>query len=148
MGLPTPGAARIERQLRRRMEMWREATPEQRAEWMERQRARREARQAALATPEGRAAFAARQEQMQRWRAQGQGGMALTAEQRAERRELLRAWRAQRMGGPPLTGEERAARREQYRRWREARRARWQAETDRADANMRNDTEGPAAPDR
>ena len=58
MGLPTPGADRLERQLRRRAEMWRAATPEQRAAWAERQRLRQEARQAVLATPEGQGGLA------------------------------------------------------------------------------------------
>jgi hypothetical protein len=149
MGLPTPGADRIERQLRRRAEMWRNATPEQRAQWLERQRERREARQAVLATPEGQAALAARQEQMQRWRAQRQAGIPLTPEQRAERQQMMREWRAQRQAGrPPLTEEQRTARQERFRQWRQARRARWQGEGGRVGANMQAGPEGPDVPDR
>ncbi len=174
MGLPTPGAARIERQLRRRAEMWRQASPEQRARWQERQLARREARRAALATPEGQAALAAHREQMQRWRAQRQAGIPLTPEQRAERQQLMRDWRARGMAGgpltpeqraarqeqfrawqarqqagrPPLTEEQRAARQERFRQWREARRARWQARNGPVDANLPAGNEGAGALDR
>jgi hypothetical protein len=169
MGLPTPGADRIERRLRRRAELWQQATPEQRAQWLQRQQARREARRAALATPEGREAFV-RQEQMRRWRAQRQAGVPLTPEQRAAmrewrerrmagipptpeeraaRREQLQAWRAQRQASlPPLTEEERTARQERFRRWREARRARWQAGQEQAEANATASGEEPVPVDR
>lgn len=57
-GLPTPRADRIERRLERRAETWRQASPEQRAQWLERRRQRQEtrraifeARRAALAPP-------------------------------------------------------------------------------------------------
>src|SRR5204862_3289238 len=67
MGLPTPGADRLERQLRRRAEMWQAASPEQRAAWAAREQLRRDLRGAMLSTPEGREELA-RQEQRQRWR--------------------------------------------------------------------------------
>jgi hypothetical protein len=145
MGLPTPGANRVERQLRRRAEMWNNATPEQRALWQERQRARQEARQAALATPEGRAM----QEQMRRWRAQREAGIPLTPEQRAERQELVRGWRAQRQAErPPPTEAQRMARADRFRQWREARRARRQAWNARADGGNEAATEGTPGPGR
>jgi hypothetical protein len=123
LGLPTPRADRVERQLRRRAEMWNAATPEQRNLWLERQRARREARRAALATPEGQAVLAARQEQMRAWRAQRQAGIPLTPEQRATRRQLIRQWR-------------------------ETRRARWQAESGQTDGNLQAGNEAPDVADR
>lgn len=151
MGLPTPGADRIERQLRRRAERWQAATPEQRAAWIQQQQLRQDVRRAMLATPEGRAELA-REEQRQRWRTPREAGLSPTPEQRAERQRLVRDWRARRMagiplspeeqllrrerqqwrdpgqtGGPPLTEEQRAARQARVRQWREARRARWQA---------------------
>ena len=154
MGLPTPGADRLERRLRRRAALWDAATPEQRAEWLERQQARRDARRAALATPEGRQTLV-RPEQIRRWRAQRQAGIPLTPEQRAAlrewrerrlagipptpderaaRRAQLQAWRAQRQAGmPALTRDERLARQERFRRWREARQARWRAGQAQAD---------------
>lgn len=172
MGLPTPGADRLERQLRRRAEMWRNATPEQRAAWAHGQQLRQDLRRAMLSTPEGREELA-RQEQGQRWRAPREAGLPLTPEQRAERQQLVREWRARRMAGipltpeeqalrrerqqwrmqqqaarPPLTEEQRAFRQEQYRRWREARRARWQAMNGEARADVPTGTEGPAAPAR
>jgi hypothetical protein len=123
MGLPTPRADRVERRLRRRAEMWNAATPEQRNLWLERQRDRREARRAALATPEGQAALAVQQEQR-------------------------RAWRAQRQAGIPLTPEQRVARRELIRQWRETRRARWQAQSGQADGNLQAGNEAPDVADR
>ena len=144
MGLPTPRADRLEWQLRRRAELWNNATPEQRALWLERQRTRREARRAALATPEGQAALAARQEQLRAWRAQLQAGIPLTPEQRAVRRALIREWRARRRAEMPRPTEaQRAARREQFRQWREARRARWQAQGGSVDGNLQTGPEGP-----
>lgn len=168
MGLPTPHADRIEHRLRRRAELWRQATPEQRAVWLERQQARREARRAALATPEGQAALAAQREQMQRWRQQRQAGIPLTPEQRAARRELIQdmrargltrqpltpeqramrqermqAWRArQEATQPPLTEEQRAARQDRFRQWREARRARWRARAGQSDSSPEIAAEG------
>jgi hypothetical protein len=173
MGLPTMGAERIERQLRRRAEIWQQATPEQRAEWIARQQARRAARQAALATPEGQAEYAARQAQMremqqirqqrqagiplspeqralvQEWRARRMLGPPRTPEERAARQAQVRAWQAQSQAGqPPLTDEQRAARQERFRQWREARRARWQEMNGQAAANPPAGTEGPATPNR
>ena len=136
MGLPTPGADRLERRLRRRAELWERATPEQRAHWLQRQQERRAARQAALATPEAQAALAAQREQMRRWRAQRQAGIPLTPEQRAERREMVREWRARGFAGVPPTAEERMARQARFRQWREARRARWQRSAGQAEGEM------------
>jgi hypothetical protein len=169
LGLPTPGADRLGRRLRRRAALWDAATPEQRAEWLERQRARREARRAALATPEGREALV-RQEQIRRWRTQRQAGIPLTPaqraamrewrerrlagipltpEERAARREQLQAWRAQRQAGMlPLTDEERAARQERFRRWREARRARWQERQTQADGESAAGADASNGPER
>ena len=166
MGLPTPGAERFERRLRHRAEIWQRATPEQRAEWMERQQARRAVRQAALATPEGQAELAARQAQIRQIRQQRQAGIPLTPEQRA----LVREWRLRQLlrqppapgeqamrrgqfrdwqaGRPPLTDEQRAARQERFRQWREARRARWQAMDGQTAVAPPTGSEGPAAPDR
>lgn len=127
MGLPTPGADRLERQLRRRAELWQAATPEQRAAWVQRQQLRQDVRRAMLSTPEGRAELAA-QDQRQRWR-------------------LLRDWRARRMAGFPLSPEERELRQER-RQWREARRERLQAGPTQDDPAMIAGTEGPPAPDR
>jgi hypothetical protein len=135
MGLPTPGADRLERRLRRRAEMWERATPEQRAHWLQRQQERRAARQAALATPEAQAALAAQREQMRRWRAQRQAGIPLTPEQRAERREMVREWRARGFAGVPPTPEERMARQSRFRQWQGARRARWQARDEAPDGD-------------
>lgn len=148
MGLPTPGADRLERRLRHRAEMWDRATPEQRAQWLERQQARREARQAALATPEGQAALAAQREQMRRWRAQRQAGIPLTPEQRAERRELVREWRGRGFAGVPPTAEERMARQARFRQWQEARRARWQGRDEAPDGNAQASADASAAADR
>lgn len=106
MGLPTPHADRLERRLHRRAELWRQATPEQRARWLDRQRGRREALPADLASLEAQAEFAGRREQLRQWRMQRQAGIPLTSEQRAERRALARQWR-------------------------EARRARWRAGDER-----------------
>jgi hypothetical protein len=167
MGLPTPGADRMERQLRRRAERWQAATPEQRAAWTQRQQLRQDVRRAMLSTPEGRTELA-RQEQRQRWRAPRE--VRLPPEQRAERQRLIQDWRARRMAGipltpeeqqlrqerqqsraqgqaarPPLTEEQRAARQAHFRQWREARRARWQAG---AVALGAADSEGSPAPDR
>jgi hypothetical protein len=129
--------------------MWSSATPEQRTLWLERQRVRRDAHRAALATPEGQAALSARQEQMRAWRAQRQAGIPLTPEQRAARRELFRQWRARHMTEvPPPTAEQRAARRERFWQWREARRARWQAENEPQTGNAQAETEGRDSPDR
>ncbi|HYD13227.1 MAG TPA: hypothetical protein VEC11_10305 [Allosphingosinicella sp.] len=170
MGLPTPGADRIERRLRRRAERWQEATPEQRAEWLQRQHARREARRAALATPEGREAFVAQQDRMRRWRAQQRAGLPLTPgqraamrewrerrmagmpptpEERAARRERMREWRAQRQAGmSPLTEEERTVRQERFRRWREARRERWQARQEQVEREPATGPEASGGPSR
>ncbi len=164
MGLPTPGADRIEWQLRLRAERWQAATPEQRAAWIQRQQLRRDVRLAMLATPEGRAELAA-QDRRQRWQAQRQAGLPLTPEQRAERQRLIRDWRARRVAGIPLSPEERLLRQERLRRWRaegpamrppltdaqraarrqwrEARREDWQAR-----AGPATPAEGPPAPDR
>jgi hypothetical protein len=177
MGLPTPGADRIERQLRRRAQMWREATPEQRAQWVQRRQERREARRAAMATPEGREALAARQggvgvqmrgwgagrrpgaaltpeqraerqEQTRQWRVDRQAGLPVTPEQRAARQEQIRRWREQQMVGAPLTEAQRAARQERFRQWREARRARWQARNGQEQARPQQPGEGPDQADR
>lgn len=178
MGLPTPGADRLERQLRRRAALWQNATPEQRAQWQARQQLRRDARRAMLATPEGRAALAERQGPMRGWRGQGRGpgaGMALPPEERARRQALLRQWRAQReagvpltpdqrayrqqqfrawraqreaAGGAPLTEEQRMARQARVRQWREARRARWEARNGEAGDNLQAQTEGRDPPER
>lgn len=146
MGLPTPHADRVERRLRRRAEMWNDATPEQRSLWLERQRVRREARRAALATPEGQAALAARREELRAWRAQREAGIPLTPEQRAARRELLRQWRAQRQEWrPPLTEAQREARQERFRQWRELRRARREAGSGQAENAMQAGTGEPDA---
>ena len=48
VGLPTPRADRIERRLERRIEGWRQATPEQRQRYLELWRQRREARRARI----------------------------------------------------------------------------------------------------
>ena len=143
MGLPTPHADRIERRLERRAEFWRQATPEQRAFWLERRQARQAARRAMLATPEGQAARAAQREQMWRWRAQRQAGIPLTPEQRAERRELIREWRAQGLPvrPPRLQGQ-------RFRQWQEARRARWQAQGGEAAEASAHVTEGPGPTER
>jgi hypothetical protein len=149
MGLPTPRADRVERQLRRRSEMWSNATPEQRSLWLERRRARREARRAALATPEGQAALADRREQRRAWRAQRQAGIPLSPELRAARREQILQWRAQRRAEiPPPTEAQRAARQERFRQWREARRARWQGQNEEVAGNMQAGSEAPEAADR
>jgi hypothetical protein len=142
MGLPTPGADRLQRQLRRRAERWQAATPEQRAAWLQRQQLRQDVRRAMLSTPEGRAELA-RQDRLQRWRMQGRG-MPPSQEQQAERQRLIRDWRARRMAGIPLTPEERALRQERQ-QWREARRARLQAG---AITPVPAETEGPSTPDR
>jgi hypothetical protein len=165
MGLPTPGADRLERQLRRRAERWQAATPEQRAAWTVRQQFRQDVRRAMLSTPEGREELA-RQEQRQRWRTRRGPGMPLTPEQRAERQAIMQDWRVRRLAGlpptpeeraarqawraqrqtvrPPLTEEQRAFRQEQFRRWREARRARWLTMDGRMDADPPVGTEGSA----
>jgi hypothetical protein len=173
MGLPTPGADRVERQLRRRAERWQAATPEQRAAWAQRQQLRQDVRRAMLATPEGRAELARQDEQMRRWRGPRQPGVAPGPEQRAERQQLVREWRARRMAGiplspeeqllrrerqlwraqgqagrPPLTEEQQLARQERVRRWREARRARWQARAGENDPGVPAETEGPRPPAR
>ncbi len=167
LGLPTPGADRLERRLRRRAEQWKQATPEQRAEWLRRQQARRDVRQAALATSEGREAFA-RQQQIRRWRAQRLAGIPLTPEQRAAmrewrerrlagvpptpeeraaRRQQLQAWRAQRQAVmPPLSEEERIAREERIRHWRETRRARWQERSGLVNDEPAAGAEGQSGP--
>jgi hypothetical protein len=119
MGLPTPGADRMEAQLRRRAERWQAATPEQRAAWVQRAQLRQDVRRAMLSTPEGREALA----------------------RQAQRQRLVRDWRARRMAGIPLSPEERALRQERVRDWREARRARWQARM----AEPLADSGGPAA---
>jgi hypothetical protein len=136
MGLPTPGADRLQRQLRQRAERWQAATPEQRAAWLQRQQLRQDVRRAMLSTPEGREELA-RQDRIQRWRMQGQVGLPP-----GEPRQLIRDWRARRIAGIPLTPEERALRLE---RWREARRARWQSG---AAAPVQAETEGQSTPDR
>lgn len=115
MGLPTPGADRVQRQLRRRAEMWEAATPEQRAAWIQRQQLRQDIRGAMLSTPEGRAELT-RQDRMQRQRLQAQIGTP-SPDQRAERQRLVREWRARRMAGIPLSPEEQALR-EERRLWR------------------------------
>jgi len=143
MGLPTPGADRLERQLRRRAELWRTATPEQRAAWIQRQQLRQDVRRAMLATPEGRAELA-QQDRMQRWRAPREARLSPTPEQRAERQRLVREWRARRMAGIPLSPEEQALRQERQ-QWREARRARLQSG---AIMPVPVETEGPSTPDR
>lgn len=169
MGLPTPGADRLEGQLRRRAELWQAATPEQRAAWAARQQLRQDLHRAMLSTPEGREELA-RQEQRQRWQARRGMGMPMTPEQQAERRAMMQDWRARRQAGlpptpeeqaarqawrlqrqagrPPLTEEQRAFRQEQFRRWREARRARWQEMNGQSAANGPAGTEGPATPAR
>lgn len=128
MGLPTPGANRIERQLHRRAERWQAATPEQRAAWLQRREFRQDVRRAMLSTPEGRAELAA-QEQRQRWR-------------------LMRDWRARRMAGIPLSSEERALRRERVQQWGKGRRSRWQAGINESGPAIPAETEGPPATDR
>lgn len=143
MGLPTPGADRIERQLRRRAELWRTATPEQRAAWIQRQQLRQDVRRAMLATPEGRAELA-QQDRMQRWRAPREARLPPTPEQRAERQRLVREWRARRMAGIPLSPEEQVLRQERL-QWREARQARLQSG---AIVPAPVETEGPSTPDR
>lgn len=178
LGLPTPGADRLEQQLRRRAERWRDATPEQRAQWLERQRLRREERRALMATPEGRAELAERrarqgwrgplpgaarpgmalppeerarrQAMIREWRAQREAGVPLTPEQRAERQARFRAWREEReaAGRPPLTEEQRAERQARFRQRREARRARWQERNGQASENPPAPGEGSAEPDR
>lgn len=115
MGLPTPGADRVQRQLRRRAEMWQAATPEQRAAWIQREQLRQDVRAAMLSTPEGRAELT-RQDRMQRQRLQAQIGTP-SPDQRAERRRLVREWRARRMAGIPLSAEEQALRQERQ-QWR------------------------------
>ena len=134
MGLPTPGADRIERQLRRRVEMWQAVTPEQRAAWIQRQQLRQDVRRAMLSTPEGREELA-RQDRLQRWRMQGQVGLPP-----GERQRLIRDWRARRMAGIPLSPEERMLRQERQ-QWRALRRARAQAE---AAETVPAETEGPS----
>jgi hypothetical protein len=146
MGLPTPGADRVERQLRRRVEMWRTATPEQRAAWIQRQQLRQDVRRAMLATPEGRAELA-QQDRMQRWRARQPAGMAPAPGQWAERQQLVRDWRARRMAGIPLSPEEQALQQER-RDWRAAQRARWRARVDANGPDVASGTEGPRAPGR
>jgi hypothetical protein len=143
MGLPTPGADRLERQLHRRAERWQTATPEQRAAWIQRQQLRQDVRRAMLSTPEGREEIA-RQDRLQRWRMQGQVGMPPGSERRAERQRLVREWRARRMAGIPLTPEEQALRQERQ-QWRERRRARLQGT---AIAPVPPTSEGPATSDR
>ena len=165
-GLPTPGADRLERQLRRRAEQWQAATPEQRAAWTARQQLRQDVRRAMLSTPEGREELA-RQEQRQRWRVRRGPGMPLTPEQRAERQAMMQDWRARRQAGlpptaeeqasrqawraqrqsgrPPLTEEQRAFRQEQFRRWREARRRRGPTIDGQANLYPPAATEGPLA---
>ena len=146
MGLPTPGAERLERQLRRRAEMWRAATPEQRAAWIQRQQLREDVRRAMLATPEGRAELA-QQDRVQRWRARQSAGMAPAPGQWAERQQLVRAWRARRMAGIPLSPEEQALQQER-RQWREAQRARWRAGADANEPAMTAGADGVPAPGR
>jgi hypothetical protein len=146
MGLPTPGADRIQRQLRRRAEMWQSATPEQRAAWIQRQQLQQDVRLAMLSTPEGRAELA-RQDRMQRRRLQGQIAMPPGSEQRAERQRLVREWRARRMAGIPLSSEEQALRQERQ-QWREARRARWQIGADESGPAVPSQTEGPPSQSR
>jgi hypothetical protein len=173
MGLPTQDAERIERQLRRRAEMWRAASPDERARWLERRQARRETRQAMLATPEGQAALAAQREQMRRWRAQRLAGIPLTPEQHVERQQLMRQWRAQGIGPPsgpeqhwarqermrawrgqgpagqpPLTEEQRAFRQERFRRWRDMRRPGWEARQGQAGEGLETGAEESDPPAR
>jgi hypothetical protein len=178
MGLPTPGADRIERELRRRARMWREATPEQRAQWLQRRQERQAERRALLATPEGRAALAERraqsgsgqrpgwiagsppgmaltpeqrverQEQLRQWRAQRQAGIQPTLEQRAERQAQIRHWREQQQAGAPPADAQGTARHERFRQWREARRARWHAREGQRQAQPQQPTEGPEQADR
>jgi hypothetical protein len=138
MGLPTPGADRLQRQLRRRAEMWDAATPEQRAAWIQRQQLRQDVRGAMLSTPEGREELA-RQDRMQRWRMQGQVGLPP-----GERQRLIRDWRARRMAGIPLTPEERVLRRERQ-QWRAARRSPMQEEAGEIRPAAPAETEGPPA---
>lgn len=167
LGLPTPGADRIERQLRRRAEQWQAATPEQRAAWLRGQQLRQDMRRAMLATPEGRAELA-RQERRQGWRPPRGAGLPPMPEQRAERQRLIREWRARRMAGiplspeerqlrqerqqwralgqagqPPLSEEQRAFRQARARQWREARRARWRDGGGENGPEMPPATEGP-----
>lgn len=142
MGLPTPGADRLERQLHRRAERWQTATPEQRAAWIQRQQLRQDVRRAMLSTPEGREEIA-RQDRLQRWRMQGQVGLPPGPERRAERQRLVREWRARRMAGIPLSPEEQTLRQERQ-QWRATRRARLQAEDSENGGPAVSTTEGSA----
>lgn len=146
MGLPTPGADRLARQLRHRAQMWDAATPEQRQAWIQRQQLRQDLRRAMLSTPEGRDQLA-RQDRMQRWRMQRAAPLQPSPEQRAERQQLVREWRARRMAGIPLSPAELALRRERQ-QWRAARQGRWQAQAEDSASMPPVETEGPPAPGR
>lgn len=137
MGLPTPGADRIERQLRRRAQRWRDATPEQRTMWVQRRQERQAARRAAMATREGREVLAAGPR-----RGWGPGW------QHAERQAQFRQRRAERRAGMPLTSGQRAERQARFREWREVRRARRQARNGLGQVQPLQPNEGPALTDR
>ncbi len=148
MGLPTPGADRMERQLRHRAEMWSRATPEQRQRWLDRQQERRAARQAGMAAPETQETLAGQRALLRRWRAQREAGIPYTPEQRAARQEMFREWRARGFANVPPAAEEHLARQERFRRWREARRARWQSEEAQAADNLPDPRGGTEPADR
>lgn len=149
MGLPTPGADRLARQLRHRAQMWDAATPEQRQAWIERQQLRQDLRRAMLSSPEGRDQLARQDQQnpLQRWRGQRAAPLQPTPEQRAERQHLVREWRARRMAGIPLSPAELALRQER-RQWRATRQGRWQTPPDDSAAAAPIETEGPPTPGR